>query len=656
VTEKHFIVATAGHVDHGKSALVKALTGTDPDRLPEEKARGITIDLGFAHLTLDGPHEQRFSIGIVDVPGHEDFVRNMIAGIGSIDLALLVVAADDGWMPQTEEHLQILEYLGVDRAVVALSKIDIGNADEVENETREKLRTTAFTNAPLVRTSLRTANLTGLTGQVCAGVLELKNALANELACVEPRRDIGKPRLFVDRAFTLRGVGTVVTGTLTGGALRVGDAVVVQPRAKRSRIRALQTHRRNVDVAQPGTRTAINLPDLSPGDGIARGDAVTIGDFTTTTAIATILRRSARLKQAPPIKSGSSVYFHHGTSRILARVSLAEVEALPAGEAAIACLDLAKPALAFVGDRFILRDGSEQHTIAGGVILDLDVGREIFGSSAAVALLKARAEKDDDVDVYTKTEVNRRGTTTSSELLARSRFSAAEISTALQRLARREEIFLKDNIAADSNAWRMLRGCAERLIDETHRGHPERSGLELSELRSAFSDQSPEIVDTMIVDLCRRGFVRVGSTIARRSHRSTLPDAMEPIAQAIRERLNSNPFDPPARRQLTPDAPTQQTLKFLINQNEVIEVSDDVVVSRDAYSKMKCEIAEFISRNGPATVSQLREALASSRRVMVPLLERLDREGFTRRMGDQRVLAQQITGAKLSDAPAARPS
>ena len=654
MTEKHFIVATAGHVDHGKSALVKALTGTDPDRLPEEKARGITIDLGFAQLVVAEPDGERFNIGIIDVPGHEDFVRNMIAGIGSIDLALLVVAADDGWMPQTEEHLQILQYLGITQAVIALTKIDNGDADKTEIKIREQLCGTAFADAPIVRTSVRAGNLTGLTSQVCVGIAELKSALATELAQMQPQRDIGKPRLFVDRAFTLRGVGTVVTGTLTGGTLRVGDAVVVQPRAKRSRIRALQTHGRNVDLAQPGTRTAINLPDLSPGDGIARGDAVTIGDFTPTTAIATILRRSARLKQAPPIKSGSSVYFHHGTSRILARVSLAEVEVLPAGEAAIACLDLAKPALAFVGDRFILRDGSEQHTIAGGVILDLDVGREIFGSSAAVAVLKARAEKDDDVDVYTKTEVNRCGTTTSSELLARSRFSAAEISTALQRLARREEIFLKDNIAADSNAWRMLRGCAERLIDETHRGHPERSGLELSELRSAFSDQSPEIVDAMIVDLCRRDFVRVGSTIAQRSHRSTLPDAMEPIARAIRDRLNTNPFDPLARRQLTPDAPTQQALKFLIKQNEVIEVSDDVVVSRDAYSKMKCEIAEFISRNGPATVSQLREALGSSRRVMVPLLERLDREGFTRRVGDKRTLAPQMPSAKLTDAPSAQ--
>src|SRR5437763_16593058 len=213
--DKHFILATAGHVDHGKSALVKALTGTDPDRLPEEKARGITIDLGFAHLQLSSPlstinnKPSAFSVGIVDVPGHEDFVRNMIAGVGSIDLAWLVVAADDGWMPQTEEHLQILLYLGVERILVALTKCDLGKIDNVTSQIREKLRETTFANAQIIPTSVRTGE----------GLENLKSALSIEIASLAPPRDIGKPRVFVDRAFTLRGIGSVVTGTLTGGHL-----------------------------------------------------------------------------------------------------------------------------------------------------------------------------------------------------------------------------------------------------------------------------------------------------------------------------------------------------------------------------------------------------------------------------------------------------
>src|SRR4051812_12419289 len=232
MVEKHFIVATAGHVDHGKSALVKALTGTDPDRLPEEKARGITIDLGFAHLKLStlSPQPATFHLGIVDVPGHEDFVKNMVAGVGSIDLALLVVAADDGWMPQTEEHLQILLYLGVNRAVVALTKIDLAPDESTAiARVRVKLKGTPFEAAPVVPTSIVSNR----------GFEELKGALASVLKDLPPPRDVGKPRLPVDRAFVLKGVGTVVTGSLTGGSLKRGQAVVVQPSGLAARVRTI---------------------------------------------------------------------------------------------------------------------------------------------------------------------------------------------------------------------------------------------------------------------------------------------------------------------------------------------------------------------------------------------------------------------------------
>ncbi len=274
MTEKHFILATAGHVDHGKSALVKALTGIDPDRLPEEKARQITIELGFAQLILYGPNEQCFHIGIIDVPGHEDFVRNMIAGIGSIDLALFVVAAGDGWMPQTEEHLQILTYLGVERAVIALTKSDLGDASSITAQVRERLYDTAFARSPIIPTSVRTGE----------GIESLKSALASELSTMQPQLDFGKPRLFIDRAFILRGIGTVVTGTLTGGRLHRGEGVVIQPQNFDARIRSIQSHGYEVEYAQPGMRTAINLPDIGIGDGpgqIKRGDEWHFGQFAS---------------------------------------------------------------------------------------------------------------------------------------------------------------------------------------------------------------------------------------------------------------------------------------------------------------------------------------------------------------------------------------
>ena len=652
---KHFIVATAGHVDHGKSALVRALTGVDPDRLPEEKARGITIDLGFAELNLRGPDGEEIHAGIIDVPGHEDFVRNMIAGVGSIDLALFVVAADDGWMPQSEEHVQILEYLGVTRAVIVLTKIDIADPGNAEREIREKLRGTAYATAPLVRTSLHPINSTVLSRRVGGGgVAELRSALASQLSHIAPQRDIGKPRLFVDRAFSLRGVGTVVTGTLTGGMLRVGDDVVVQPAEKHSRIRSLQSHGRDVDLAHPGTRTAINLPDLTPGTGVARGDAITSAGLAPTTAIATLLRRSPRLHSAPPIKSGSTVYFHHGTTRIPAKVTLLEADSLPVATDALARFELNKPALVFIGDRFVVRDASERQTIAGGVVLAVDCKREDFRWASSAALLRARAAAEHDVDLYARAEVAGHGEVVSSQILSRSRFSCSEIAQALRRLEERGEIFLAGNIAADAVVWRVLRERAVRLIDAAHAAAPERVGLELNELKSELSGHSAELVDALIVDLCGGDFARTGSLIGRRSHRAVLPPALESIAEDIRRRLELNAFDPPPRKQLAPDGKARQALKFLIEQNELVEINDEVVFSRAALSQIKNEIAAFISSRGPATVSQLRIALKTSRRVMVPLLERLDREGFTRRVGDERLLAQQITSVKLSDASIAQ--
>jgi selenocysteine-specific elongation factor len=286
----YFILATAGHVDHGKSALVKALTGTDPDRLPEEKARGITIELGFADLILDGPNEQRFHIGIIDVPGHEDFVRNMIAGVGSVDLALLVVAADDGWMLQTEEHLQILSYLGVNRAVIALTKSDLGKIgiDNVITQIRAHLRDSAFANSPIIPTSTRDNE----------GIDDLKHLIGSELSVMKPPRDIEKPRLFVDRAFALHGIGTVVTGTLSGGTLSRGQSVIVQPQNFSGRIRSIQNHGQDVDLARPGMRTAINLPDTAIGTrgaGIKRGDVVTIANLGPPGATLGVLLESRRV-------------------------------------------------------------------------------------------------------------------------------------------------------------------------------------------------------------------------------------------------------------------------------------------------------------------------------------------------------------------------
>jgi selenocysteine-specific elongation factor len=631
---KNFILATAGHVDHGKSALVKALTGSDPDRLPEEKARGITIDLGFAELNLTGPAGEKFQVGVVDVPGHEDFIRNMIAGVGSIDLALLVVAADDGWMPQTEEHLQILIYLGVERLVVALTKSDLGKIDVVTDQIRDKLKQTPFASCQIVPTSVRTGK----------GIENLKHVLASELAAAALPRDIGKPRLSADRAFTLRGIGTVVTGTLTGGSLQRGQTIAIHPRKTSARIRSLQSHNRDLDRGQPGMRTAINLPDVPAGtDGIQRGDVVTTEGIEPTFTLHVVLTCSARLQRAAPIKSGLSAYVHHGTTRVLAKVIFAETGSLMSGQSATAQLKLAAPLLAFVGDRLIVRDASERQTIAGGIVFSVD--STDFHSSQERALLAARAVAPNDVDLAVWTEIARGHVVNPSRLLERSHFSATEISGALKRLCNHGEIFLCDDVGVKMLVWREFRERAAQLIDKAHKTHPERRGFELNELRTSFDSFSSAVFDALIVDLCASGFVSAGSIIARQSHRASLPPELKAAADKIRAALSSKPFDPPDRKGVAKDRHLQQALRFLIEQGEIVEISDEIVLLRESVDQMQATVSEFISSNGPATASQLREKIGTSRRVIIPFLEYLDRIGVTQRTGDLRRLREPKSSA-----------
>lgn len=622
VTTRHCIIATAGHVDHGKSALVKKLTGTDPDRLPEEKKRQITIDLGFAALNLTAPNGERIHAGIVDVPGHEDFVRNMIAGVGSIDLALFVVAADDGWMPQSEEHLQILNYLGVQRAVIALTKSDLGRIDGVTDQIREQLTNTPFADSPIVPTSVRTG----------AGIEDLLNTLATQLARTESQRDIRKPRLFIDRVFTLRGIGTVGTGTLTGGSLRRGQQIVVYPTNLETRIRSIQSHGDELEVAQPGMRTAINLPDLSVHQ-IKRGDVVTLpGHGAPSSTLIALVEKSWRPNGdktvAHPLKNGLSIYVHHGASRVVAKIRFRESGSLEAGKEKIAHLTLASPIFAFIGDRFVVRDSSERHTIAGGIVLDSDGDKESLAGTVTL----------DDVDSFVRATLARQGFARRESFLSKSRFSADEISEAVANLEKNGDIIVCQRIAANSEFWRKLRARAIGSIDAAHKEFPERAGIDLGELRAALRIQEPELLESLAADLCEVDFVRKGSAIARTSHRRTLPVYLQPVEKRIREALTAQPFDPPSRKAMESDPQTRQVVRFLIENGELTDLAPDVVLLRESFERMKSQVAEFISKNGAATVSELRQTLVSSRRVMVPFLERLDRDGITRRAGDKRML------------------
>jgi selenocysteine-specific elongation factor len=629
---KHFIVATAGHVDHGKSALVKALTGTDPDRLPDEKARGITIDLGFAHLELPaaglGPS---FLLGIVDVPGHEDFVKNMVAGVGAIDLALLVVAADDGWMPQTEEHLQILSYLGVRRAVVALTKIDLARDERVVSaKIRETLRNTSFAGAPIIPTSV-------VNGR---GLDELKAALAKVLANAPPPTDIGKPRLPVDRVFKLQGIGTVVTGTLTGGTLRRGQPIVIQPSGKKGRIRTIQSHNRDVEASGPGRRTALNLPDLSAPEDVQRGDTITLEAFCGPSTIVDV-QMEISSRAARPLKDRSRVRIHHGSCNVTAHVAFYEGKDLAPGMHALAQLRFERPSFVFAGDRFIVRDWAEQYTLAGGIVLDPDASRKLFRNEAQLRFLSERGQSSDDVSRFVASQVMRDGAARRSQLLLKSRFSAGATSDAVTRAAVEGKILIRGEYAFDSAKFQAWRGHASDAIDEHHRAHPEQLGMSLTDLRrilkAELPDQDP--FDAFVEDLCMEEFVRVGNAIRRATHRPALPAKLQAAGAKLRSTLAAKPFDPPSRKELAPDAASQQALRFLIATGEAVEINTEVLMTSDSVRRATALIRQFLRDHGQATVSELRQTLGSSRRVIVPLLERLDREGVTVRRDDKRSLS-----------------
>lgn len=653
---RHYILATAGHVDHGKSALVKALTGTDPDRLPEEKARGITIDLGFAQLDLPasppsgseapaGAQPSAFSVGIVDVPGHEDFVKNMVAGVGSIDLALFIVAADDGWMPQSEEHLQILTYLGVTRAVVALTKADLVEGREAERvaAVRQALANSPFAAAPTVPTSV-------VTGR---GLDELKSALAGVLAETPPPRELGKPRLPVDRVFTLKGIGTVVTGTLSGGTLQRGQGLVLQPAGQTTRVRSLQNHNADVETSGPGTRTAVNLPDVEPRSetqpqGVARGDVLTVAELGEATITADVmLEKSARLagSQIPaarPLKDRTRVRVHHGSANVPAAVFVHGGAELAPGGRASAQLRFETPVFLLAGDRFIVRDWSEQATLAGGLVLDADGDRKHWQIPAQKALLDARAAAPDDPAVWVLTALARDGAARRDALLRRTRFRADEIAAALTALAAEKRLVLTAELAADCAAWQAWLAQAATAIDAAHRAHPEWVGLPFAELRSILEAETrvPGVFEALVSELDRSGFVVTGTAIRRATHRPALPPRLQAAGDWLRQTLQAKPLEPPSRKELTADRTAQEALKFLIATGEAVEIGPDQVLSAEAYTQAVEAIRAHLRRHGQATMSDLRQVVGTTRRIIVPLCEKLDREGLTRREGDWRRLGR----------------
>ncbi len=610
-------------MDHGKSTLVEALTGIDPDRLAEEKERGLTIDLGFAWLALPSGNE----ISIVDVPGHERFINNMLAGVGGIDIALLVVAADESVMPQTREHLAILDLLRIPRGLVALTKSDLVDEEWLElvaADIEDTLAGTALAGAAIMPVSAHTGE----------GLPELVAAIESMITGIPAKRDLARPRLPIDRAFTISGFGTVVTGTLIDGHLTTGQEVSLAVSGQRARIRGLQTHRSQVERAEPGTRVAANLSGVSH-DGIFRGEVLTPpGWLRPTTAFDVHLRV---LEDAPnPLRHNMYVTAHTGSSETVARLRLLENDQAQPGDTTWAQLKLENPIAVAKGDYFVIR--SNMTTLGGGNIVDTHAPRPRRRHEQTLDRLRIM-ERGSDRDVLLKT-IERMEPAEFRAVVNRANMNADTARAELESmLADGDCIALGDGSIRPTTrlytggGWRALENKTHAALEDYHRAFPLRPAAPKEELRSRLN-LSPQVFADALKLLRDAGVaVESGSGARLPSHTPKLGNAQRQIAHEYLKSLESNPFSPPTDIEIDPEI-----VALLNDEGKVTKVSDAIVFSADAYAQMVERITRHLTENEEITVADVRDLLGTSRKYALALMDHLDHTRITRRVGDVRVL------------------
>lgn len=609
-----FVLGTAGHIDHGKSALVQALTGTDPDRLAEEKERGMTIDLGFAWLKLPGGRE----IGIVDVPGHERFVRNMLAGAGGIDIALLVIAANEGVMPQTREHLAILDLIGIRRGVVALTKSDLVDEEWlalVRMEVEDLLKPTTLAGAPIVPVSAVTRQ----------GLPELVQTIDSLLANAEPRPDKGRPRLPIDRVFSIAGAGTVVTGTLIDGALSVGQEVEVLPKGLKTRLRGLQTHRSQVPTATPGSRVAANLTGLTVAD-LERGDVLTRpGWLTPGTLLSARLQvlRDAR----HPLRHNVMRHVYILAAEATARVRLLDADEIKPGQTGWAQLALDRPLPVVDGDHYVLRSTTE--TLGGGVIVDAHARRLPRFKPPVLEALKLR-EQGTPADRALALLTARRWLEP-AELAAQMSLPAAELERVLPGLLQSGDAQRVGGVIASLAGWQALAREAREVVLDYHSKFPARSGIPRVELanRLKLGKHAPALLEKLVAEGALAEF---GPALRMPDFTVKLTATQQAKLDAFLKALAEHPYAPPSEL-----IPEPELLALLVERRQVVRLSEAVVFSRAAYEEMLRRVRLHLEAQGKVTLAEVRDMFQTSRKYAQALLEFLDGEKVTRRVGDERV-------------------
>ena len=619
-----YVIGTAGHVDHGKSTLVQALTNIDPDRLPEEKEREMTLDLGFAWMELPSGRE----ISIVDVPGHERFIKNMLAGVGAIDLAMLIVAADESVMPQTREHLAILDILQIPKCLVVITKTDLVDEELLElvmAEVEDALQSTSFQGCPMV----------GVSAYTGAGLAELREHLDGILDGTQARQDLGRPRMPVDRSFSISGFGTVVTGTLIDGVLAVGQEVELAPSGRRARIRGLQTHKNKVDHSEPGVRLAVNL------SGISRTDAPRGETLTTSGWLSPTRRLDARLKMvagAPhALRHNTGVTFHLFTSETNARVRLLDADRLAPGAEGWVQILLSEPLPMVKGDYFVVR--SAEDTLGGGQVVDASPRRRHrrFNPDVVEQLMMLDQGTGEDVLLSVAEQW---GPCDLATLSQRSNLPAHEVTERSGQLAKDGHLVVLGELGAEPDAvvyatqsWNILKSKIFVALQSYHNQYPLRRGVPVQEVRSRLGLSQP-VSQRVLARLAGEDYlVEEGPHVRLPDHQVSLSTQMEQQASTYLKALEEQPYSPPSDRPIDPEL-----LAVLIERGQVVKVNESVVFASSAYQEMSDKIVDHLKSQGSITVGEARTMFDTSRKYILPLLEHLDQQQITRRVGDERVL------------------
>jgi selenocysteine-specific elongation factor len=617
------VIGTAGHVDHGKSTLVKALTGIDPDRLAEEKAREMTIDLGFAWLTLNDQE-----IGIVDVPGHKDFIENMLAGVGSIELALLVIAADEGVMPQTTEHLAILDLLQIKEGIVVLTKIDlVDDSDWLELVTLdvdEVLAGTALEDAPILPVS-------AYTGE---GLEELKTLLEEKMSAMGTHPDYGRPRLFVDRVFTLSGFGTVVTGTLTGGTFSVGNQVEIVPGKQKARIRGLQTHKRKLTTAYPGSRVAINLTGVDR-DQVQRGQVIA-GVGTVDDTILVDAAYSHLADAGNPLKHNQQVKLFIGSAEVLARTRVIGQKEIAPGTEGWLQLALSEPIAASRNDRIILRLPSPPTTLGGGTILDPHPGRRHrrFRPESIDRLQTMALGSPEEIIFMT---LQRRQPLSRQALIEQSGLDHDIAQPLIDEMLEEDKIRDIGGLIISESGWQAILKKGLSTLQAYHKQTPLRLGMPRQELRSKLK-LSPQMLNALVIESVEKGWIKDEGTVLRASdHEISYSKEQElKIDSLLREMKRSRASTPSVKES---QYKLGEDLYYsLIDIGRLRQLNADVVYEQEQFSVIQARVIKFLEQHGEIDAAQARDLLQTSRKYAIAILEHLDDIKLTRRVGDVRVL------------------